>query len=42
MWIEFPIRIAFNAGSHTVSMILDREEWLALAHPVDVFDFSRP
>jgi len=35
-------RIAFNAGSHTVSMILDREDYLASAEPVEIFDFSRP
>ena len=35
-------QIAFNAGSHTVSMILDREDYLAAAAPADVFDFSRP
>ena len=35
-------KIAFNAGSHTVSMILDREDWLALARPSEIFEFSRP
>jgi prolyl-tRNA editing enzyme YbaK/EbsC (Cys-tRNA(Pro) deacylase) len=33
--------IAFNAGSHTVSMILDRDDYLAAARPEDIFDFSR-
>lgn len=35
-------RIAFNAGSHTISMVLDRDDYLTAAAPVDVFDFSRP
>ena len=34
-------RVAFNAGSHTVSMILDRDEYLAAAEPVAIFEFSR-
>ena len=34
-------RIAFNAGSLTVSMILDRTRYLEVACPVDVFSFSR-
>ncbi|NIM61312.1 MAG: hypothetical protein GTN89_01505 [Acidobacteria bacterium] len=34
-------RIAFNAGSHTVSMILDRDDYLEAARPAEVFDFSR-
>ena len=35
-------RIAFNAGSLTVSMILDRAEYLALAEPREVFSFAHP
>ncbi len=34
-------RIAFNAGSHSVSMILDREAYVSAAAPADIFDFSR-
>jgi Ala-tRNA(Pro) deacylase len=35
-------RIAFNAGSHTTSMILDVGDYLRAAEPVEIFDFSRP
>jgi Ala-tRNA(Pro) deacylase len=34
-------RVAFNAGSHTVSMILNRDDYLAAAEPVAIFEFSR-
>ena len=34
-------RIAFNAGSLTVSMILDRARYLEIARPTQVFSFSR-
>jgi len=35
-------RIAFNAGSLSVSMILDRARYLDVARPTEVFSFSRP
>lgn len=35
-------RIAFNAGSLTHSMILDREAWQRVAAPTAIFPFSRP
>ena len=34
-------RIAFNAGSLTDSMIMDRRVWMEIARPADVFRFSR-
>ena len=34
-------RIAFNAGSLTDSIILDRERYIELAKPTGVFSFSR-
>jgi len=34
-------RIAFNAGSLTDSMIMDREDYIRIAEPVEIFDFSR-
>ena len=34
-------RIAFNAGSLTDSMILDRTDYLRIACPVEIFSFSR-
>ena len=34
-------RIAFNAGSLTDSMIMDRATWMEIARPADVFRFSR-
>ena len=34
-------RIAFNAGSLTDSMIMDRRTWMEIARPVDLFRFSR-
>jgi len=34
-------RIAFNAGSLTDSIIMDRRTWMEIARPVDVFRFSR-
>jgi Ala-tRNA(Pro) deacylase len=33
-------RVAFNAGLLTRSMVLSREDYLRLARPVEVFDFS--
>ena len=35
-------RIAFNAGSLTDSIILDRERYIEIAGPADVFPFSKP
>jgi prolyl-tRNA editing enzyme YbaK/EbsC (Cys-tRNA(Pro) deacylase) len=35
-------RIAFNAGSLTDSIVLDRERYLEVARPTDVFSFTRP
>jgi prolyl-tRNA editing enzyme YbaK/EbsC (Cys-tRNA(Pro) deacylase) len=35
-------RIAFNAGSVTDSIVLDRERYLELARPTAVFSFTRP
>jgi prolyl-tRNA editing enzyme YbaK/EbsC (Cys-tRNA(Pro) deacylase) len=35
-------RIAFNAGSLTDSIILDRQVWLEIVRPTLVFPFSRP
>jgi len=35
-------RIAFNAGSLEDSIIIDRQTWLEIARPVEVFPFSRP
>jgi prolyl-tRNA editing enzyme YbaK/EbsC (Cys-tRNA(Pro) deacylase) len=35
-------RIAFNAGSLEDSIILDRQTWLEIVRPVEVFPFSRP
>jgi len=35
-------RIAFNAGSLEDSIILDRETWLEIVRPNEVFSFSRP
>ena len=34
-------RIAFNAGSLTDSMIMDREDYIRIAGPLDIFSFSR-
>jgi prolyl-tRNA editing enzyme YbaK/EbsC (Cys-tRNA(Pro) deacylase) len=34
-------RIAFNAGSLTDSIIMDRRVWMEIARPEDVFRFSR-
>ncbi len=34
-------RIAFNAGSLTDSMIMNREDYIRIAGPLDVFRFSR-
>jgi Ala-tRNA(Pro) deacylase len=34
-------RIAFNAGSLTDSIIMDRKTWQEIARPVEVFRFSR-
>jgi prolyl-tRNA editing enzyme YbaK/EbsC (Cys-tRNA(Pro) deacylase) len=34
-------RIAFNAGSLTDSIIMDRRTWMEVARPVEVFRFSR-
>jgi prolyl-tRNA editing enzyme YbaK/EbsC (Cys-tRNA(Pro) deacylase) len=35
-------RIAFNAGSLTDSIIIDRERYIEIARPADVFSFSKP
>ena len=35
-------RVAFNAGSLTDSIIMDREDYIRIAKPTDVFPFSRP
>jgi prolyl-tRNA editing enzyme YbaK/EbsC (Cys-tRNA(Pro) deacylase) len=35
-------RVAFNAGSLTDSILMDRETYLRIAHPVEIFSFSRP
>ena len=35
-------RIAFNAGSLTDSIIMDRERYIEIARPVDIFPFSKP
>ncbi len=34
-------RIAFNAGSLTDSMIMDRSDYIRIACPREIFDFSR-
>ncbi len=34
-------RIAFNAGSLTDSIIMDRRTWMEIARPAEVFRFSR-
>jgi prolyl-tRNA editing enzyme YbaK/EbsC (Cys-tRNA(Pro) deacylase) len=34
-------RIAFNAGSLTDSIIMDRRVWLEIARPADIFPFSK-
>ena len=34
-------RIAFNAGSLTDSMIMDREDYIRIAQPLEIFSFSR-
>jgi len=34
-------RIAFNAGSHTDSIIMDRAAYFEIAKPADVFSFTR-
>lgn len=34
--------IAFNAGSLTDSIIMDRERYIEIARPVDIFPFSKP
>ncbi len=34
-------RIAFNAGSLTDSMIMDREDYIRIAEPLEIFEFSR-
>ena len=34
-------RIAFNAGSLTDSMIMDREDYIRIAEPLEIFGFSR-
>jgi prolyl-tRNA editing enzyme YbaK/EbsC (Cys-tRNA(Pro) deacylase) len=34
-------RIAFNAGSLTDSIVMDRERYIEIARPVDVFRFSK-
>ncbi|MEQ1502705.1 MAG: YbaK/EbsC family protein [Myxococcota bacterium] len=34
--------LAFTAGSHTVSVVLATADWLAVAHPTDVFSFATP
>jgi prolyl-tRNA editing enzyme YbaK/EbsC (Cys-tRNA(Pro) deacylase) len=35
-------RIAFNAGSLTDSIIMDRARYVEVARPVEIFSFSRP
>jgi len=35
-------RIAFNAGSLEDSIIVDRQVWLDIARPKEVFSFSKP
>jgi prolyl-tRNA editing enzyme YbaK/EbsC (Cys-tRNA(Pro) deacylase) len=35
-------RIAFNAGSLEDSIILDRQTWLDIVRPAEIFSFSRP
>jgi prolyl-tRNA editing enzyme YbaK/EbsC (Cys-tRNA(Pro) deacylase) len=35
-------RIAFNAGSLTDSIIMDRERYIEIARPADIFPFSKP
>jgi prolyl-tRNA editing enzyme YbaK/EbsC (Cys-tRNA(Pro) deacylase) len=34
-------RIAFNAGSLTDSIVMDRERYIELARPEEIFDFSK-
>jgi Ala-tRNA(Pro) deacylase len=34
-------RIAFTAGSHTLSVVVSTADWLAVAAPTDVFPFAR-
>ncbi|MEZ4234662.1 MAG: YbaK/EbsC family protein [Myxococcota bacterium] len=34
-------RIAFTAGSHTLSVVVATPEWLAVARPTEVFPFAR-
>jgi prolyl-tRNA editing enzyme YbaK/EbsC (Cys-tRNA(Pro) deacylase) len=34
-------RIAFNAGSLTDSMIMDRADYVRIAEPLEIFSFSR-
>ena len=34
-------RIAFNAGSLTDSMVIDRERYIEIAGPLEIFEFSR-
>ena len=46
LWVDSSIldndRIAFNAGSLTDSIILDRERYIEIARPAGVFSFSKP
>ena len=35
-------RVAFNAGLLTRSIVLSREDYLRIANPVEIFDFSEP
>jgi len=35
-------QIAFTAGSHTDSIVMGTCDWLAVAKPTDVFEFSKP
>jgi prolyl-tRNA editing enzyme YbaK/EbsC (Cys-tRNA(Pro) deacylase) len=35
-------RVAFNAGSLTDSIVMDRAGYLELARPTEIFSFSRP
>ena len=35
-------RIAFNAGSLTDSIVIDRTSYIELAQPVEIFEFSKP
>ena len=34
-------QVAFNAGSHTTSMLLSREDYLALARPQELFALTK-